>query len=155
MDIIHLEHGLVKYRDTFPGGPVAFFADVTQVTFVIKNAIYTLQTLLGDGVVVRQIFSDLLFLTESVFRGKDLSMLCRLAICLGHYHTVHDVVWRCRLGCNHTQEVVHSDVVSKHLAFVRSTTFLKRRWLKLKISSLPRLVIGSPLSLPPHLQLIC
>ncbi|KAG2052716.1 hypothetical protein BDR06DRAFT_887387 [Suillus hirtellus] len=52
VDIIHLEHGLVKYRDTFPGGPVAFFADVTQVTFVIKNAIYTLQTLLGDGVVI-------------------------------------------------------------------------------------------------------
>ncbi|KAG2066992.1 hypothetical protein BDR04DRAFT_1214926 [Suillus decipiens] len=50
--IIHLERGLVKYRDTFPGGPVAFFADVTQVTFVIKNAIYTLQTLLGDGVVI-------------------------------------------------------------------------------------------------------
>ncbi|KAG2364788.1 hypothetical protein BDR07DRAFT_1450092 [Suillus spraguei] len=50
--IIHLERGLVTYRDTFPGGPVAFFADVTQVTFVIKNAIYTLQTLLGDGVVI-------------------------------------------------------------------------------------------------------
>ncbi|KAG1842251.1 hypothetical protein DFJ58DRAFT_732108 [Suillus subalutaceus] len=49
--IIHIERGLVKYRDTFPGGPVAFFADVTQDTFVIKNAIYTLQTLLGDGVV--------------------------------------------------------------------------------------------------------
>jgi hypothetical protein len=46
----------VKYRDTYPGGPVAFFADVTQNTFVIKNAIYTLQTLLGDGVVVRSIF---------------------------------------------------------------------------------------------------
>ncbi|KAG1805558.1 uncharacterized protein BJ212DRAFT_1283488 [Suillus subaureus] len=50
--IIHIERGLVKYRDTFPGGPVAFFADVTQDTFVIKNAIYTLQTLLGDGVVI-------------------------------------------------------------------------------------------------------
>ncbi|KAG2032986.1 hypothetical protein BDR03DRAFT_710434 [Suillus americanus] len=50
--IIHTERGLVKYRDTFPGGPVAFFADVTQDTFIIKNAIYTLQTLLGDGVVI-------------------------------------------------------------------------------------------------------
>lgn len=50
--IIHAEHGLVKYRDTFPGGPVAFFTDVTQSTFVTKNAIYTLQTLLGDGVVI-------------------------------------------------------------------------------------------------------
>ncbi|KAG1805521.1 uncharacterized protein BJ212DRAFT_1283461 [Suillus subaureus] len=50
--IIHVEHGLVKYRDTFPGGPVAFFTDVTQDTFVIKNAIYNVQTLLGDGVVI-------------------------------------------------------------------------------------------------------
>jgi hypothetical protein len=50
--IIHVERGLVKYRDTFPGGPVAFFTDVTQDTFVIKNAIYSAQTLLGDGVVI-------------------------------------------------------------------------------------------------------
>ncbi|KAG1859834.1 hypothetical protein F4604DRAFT_1153516 [Suillus subluteus] len=50
--IIHVQHGLVKYRDTFPGGPVAFFTDVTQDTFVIKNAIYNIQTLLGDGVVI-------------------------------------------------------------------------------------------------------
>jgi len=52
VDIVRIDEGLVKYRDTFPGGPVAFFGDVTQGTFVIKNAIYALQTLLGDGVVV-------------------------------------------------------------------------------------------------------
>jgi len=52
VDIVRIDEGLVKYRDTFPGGPVAFFGDLTQNTFVIKNAIYTLQTLLGDGVVV-------------------------------------------------------------------------------------------------------
>ncbi|KAG1757413.1 hypothetical protein EDB19DRAFT_36257 [Suillus lakei] len=50
--IIRTEDGLVKYRDTFPGGPTAFFADVSQVTFVVKSTIYTLQTLLGDGVVI-------------------------------------------------------------------------------------------------------
>ncbi|KAG2144641.1 uncharacterized protein EDB93DRAFT_1087542 [Suillus bovinus] len=52
VNIIHVERGLVEYRDTFLGGPIAFFADVTQTTFVTKNAIYTLQTLLGDGVVI-------------------------------------------------------------------------------------------------------
>ncbi|KAG2116303.1 hypothetical protein BD769DRAFT_1485815, partial [Suillus cothurnatus] len=41
--IIRIEDGLVKYRDTFPGGSVAFFAD---------DAIIILQTLLGDGVVI-------------------------------------------------------------------------------------------------------
>ncbi|KAG2344935.1 hypothetical protein BDR05DRAFT_164024 [Suillus weaverae] len=50
--IIHVEDGLVKYRDSFPGGPVAFFTDVSQPTFVVNNVIYTLQTLLGDGVVI-------------------------------------------------------------------------------------------------------
>lgn len=50
--IIRTEDGLVKYRDTFPGGPVAFFADVSQETFVVKCAIYVLQTLLGDGVMI-------------------------------------------------------------------------------------------------------
>ncbi|KAG1783917.1 hypothetical protein EV702DRAFT_1056252 [Suillus placidus] len=50
--IIHLEDGLVKYRLTFPGGPEAFFAYTPQGTFVAKNAIYILQTLVGDGVVI-------------------------------------------------------------------------------------------------------
>jgi hypothetical protein len=55
--IIRIEDGLVKYRDTFPGGSVAFFADVAQETFVVKDAIIILQTLLGDGVVVGSNFN--------------------------------------------------------------------------------------------------
>jgi hypothetical protein len=52
VDIIRVEYGLVKYRDTYPGGPSAFFADVSQDTYVIKHAFYVTQTLLADGVVV-------------------------------------------------------------------------------------------------------
>jgi hypothetical protein len=52
VDIIRVEYGLVKYRDTYPGGPSAFFADVSQDTYVIKHAFYVMQTLLADGVVV-------------------------------------------------------------------------------------------------------
>jgi hypothetical protein len=55
--IIRIEDGLVKYRDTFPGGPAAFFADASQETWVVKNAIIILQTLLGDGVVVGSNFN--------------------------------------------------------------------------------------------------
>jgi len=51
VDIVRTDEGLVKYRYTFPGGPLAFFADISQYTYVVKNAIYTLQTLVGDGVV--------------------------------------------------------------------------------------------------------
>ncbi|KAG1818856.1 hypothetical protein EV424DRAFT_1404987 [Suillus variegatus] len=52
VNIIRVEDGLVKYRDTYPGGPRAFFADVSQETYVIKHALYVLQTLLADGVVI-------------------------------------------------------------------------------------------------------
>ncbi|KAG2111460.1 hypothetical protein DEU56DRAFT_985335 [Suillus clintonianus] len=50
--IIRVEDGLVKYRDTYPGGPVAFFADLTQPTMAIQHSLYLLQTLLADGVVI-------------------------------------------------------------------------------------------------------
>ncbi|KAG2141103.1 hypothetical protein DEU56DRAFT_283837 [Suillus clintonianus] len=52
--IIHAENGLVKYRDTFPGGPDAFFADISQDQSIrnLKDVIYILQTLIGDGVVI-------------------------------------------------------------------------------------------------------
>ncbi|KAG2129194.1 uncharacterized protein EDB93DRAFT_1332341 [Suillus bovinus] len=52
VNIICVEDGLVKYRDTFPGGPVAFFADPSQYTITIKNTLYLLQTLLADGVLI-------------------------------------------------------------------------------------------------------
>ncbi|KIK48550.1 hypothetical protein CY34DRAFT_71598 [Suillus luteus UH-Slu-Lm8-n1] len=50
--VIRVEDGLVKYRNTYPGGPVAFFADTSQKTYIIKQALYILQTLLADGVVI-------------------------------------------------------------------------------------------------------
>ncbi|KAH7906431.1 hypothetical protein BJ138DRAFT_635681 [Hygrophoropsis aurantiaca] len=49
VNIKRLVDGLVTYRDI---GPLVFFADVAQETFVFKNAVYSLQTLLGDGVVI-------------------------------------------------------------------------------------------------------
>lgn len=52
VDIFRLEDGFVKHRDILPGGPVAFFQDISQPTFVTKNLIYALQTMLGDGVVI-------------------------------------------------------------------------------------------------------
>lgn len=51
IDIVRLEDGFVKYHD-IPGGPVAFFQDISQPTFVTKNLIYALQTMIGDGVVI-------------------------------------------------------------------------------------------------------
>ncbi|KAH7920719.1 hypothetical protein BV22DRAFT_780533 [Leucogyrophana mollusca] len=57
VDIKRLVDGLVTYRDTFLGGPPAFFADLTQETFVFKNVVYGLQTLVGDGVVIYRCYA--------------------------------------------------------------------------------------------------
>ncbi|KAG1719868.1 hypothetical protein EDB19DRAFT_2044881 [Suillus lakei] len=51
VNIIRAEYGLVKYRDTFQGGPATFFEDVSQTTYLIKSGLYVTQTLLVDGVV--------------------------------------------------------------------------------------------------------
>ncbi|KAG2142361.1 hypothetical protein DEU56DRAFT_971983 [Suillus clintonianus] len=51
-NIIRMEDGLVKYRDTYPGGPVAYFADPAQKMLAIMHVFYVLQTLLADGVVI-------------------------------------------------------------------------------------------------------
>ncbi|KAG1896988.1 uncharacterized protein F5891DRAFT_957852 [Suillus fuscotomentosus] len=52
VNIIRVEDAFVKYRYTYPGGPSAFLADVSQQTYVLKHALYVLQTLLADGVVI-------------------------------------------------------------------------------------------------------
>jgi len=41
IDIIHVEDGLVRYHDMFPGGPSAFFTDVTQVTYGVHCLVTT------------------------------------------------------------------------------------------------------------------
>lgn len=51
IDIIRLEDGFVTHGN-IPGGPVTFFQDISQPTFVTKNLLYALQTMIGDGVVI-------------------------------------------------------------------------------------------------------
>ncbi|KAN0082388.1 hypothetical protein V8E55_008183 [Tylopilus felleus] len=52
IDIIRIMEGLILYRDTYPGGPISYFSNVSQWTFVTKNYLFTAQTLIGDGVVL-------------------------------------------------------------------------------------------------------
>ena len=50
--IIRVMYGLILYRDTWPGGPVGYFEDVSLWTFNVKNHLYIIQSLIGDGVIV-------------------------------------------------------------------------------------------------------
>ncbi|KAJ7769655.1 hypothetical protein DFH07DRAFT_1058127 [Mycena maculata] len=52
VDINRLNSGFIRFRDTYPGGPVAWFANPSDPSFVFKNAVYSFQTVLGDGVVI-------------------------------------------------------------------------------------------------------
>lgn len=44
--------GFIKRRDTYPGGPPAYFEDWTEAVPCAIDALYGVQTILGDGVVV-------------------------------------------------------------------------------------------------------
>lgn len=103
MSVVRVEDGLVKYRNTFPGGPVVFFADLSQYTFTIKNVLYILQTLVADGVVVSPYFYMQLkcLWAHRSCSVEDLSMLCCMAITLGRRPTRHAVVQCCRLVRDH------------------------------------------------------
>lgn len=55
VDINRTYLGFIRYRDTL--GPVVYFSDVSQQTFVFKNAIYSFQTAVGDGVVLYRAYA--------------------------------------------------------------------------------------------------
>ncbi|KAH9933985.1 uncharacterized protein BXZ73DRAFT_45914 [Epithele typhae] len=44
--------GLLTVGPTFPGGSNAFFAEVSETTFVVKSCLYNTQTLILDAVVI-------------------------------------------------------------------------------------------------------
>ncbi|KAI0370678.1 hypothetical protein BV20DRAFT_1035661 [Pilatotrama ljubarskyi] len=52
VNIVRLYEGFVGRGSKSPGGPEAYFSDVSQVSFVLKNALYNAQTLILDGVVI-------------------------------------------------------------------------------------------------------
>ncbi|KAH0828756.1 hypothetical protein J3R83DRAFT_3180 [Lanmaoa asiatica] len=57
IDIIRIMEGLILFRDTYPGGPVGYFSNVSQWTFVYKNYVFTAQTLIGDGVILYRCYA--------------------------------------------------------------------------------------------------
>lgn len=52
VNIVRLYEGFISKGPKQPGGPEAYFGNVSEVSFVLKNALYNAQTLILDGVVV-------------------------------------------------------------------------------------------------------
>ncbi|KAG9308475.1 hypothetical protein JVU11DRAFT_11817 [Chiua virens] len=57
IDVIRIAHGLILFRDTHPRGPIGYFSDASQWTFVSKSYVYTAQTLIGDGVILYRCYT--------------------------------------------------------------------------------------------------
>ncbi|KAI9455537.1 hypothetical protein HD554DRAFT_2030893 [Boletus coccyginus] len=57
IDIVRVMQGLIFFRDTYPGGSIGYFSDISQWTFVSKNYVFAVQTLLGDGVVLYRCYA--------------------------------------------------------------------------------------------------
>ncbi|KAI0631507.1 hypothetical protein C8Q77DRAFT_1061422 [Trametes polyzona] len=56
VNIIRLYEGFVAKGPAMPDGAEEYFGDVSQVSFVLKTALYNVQTLILDGVVIFRTF---------------------------------------------------------------------------------------------------
>lgn len=85
IDIIRVENGLVLQRDSYLGGPTAFFSNAADWTFVVKNILFIVQTLLGDGVVVDTRAPSYLLLPLTLTNNiLDISLLRCMEVLQNH-----------------------------------------------------------------------
>lgn len=87
IDIVRIMEGLILYRDTYQGGPIKFFSNASQWTFVSKNSVYVIQVLIGDGVIVSFVIVRINIIDSSIkctdrfiavmrYGNQDLSWSC-------------------------------------------------------------------------------
>ncbi|KAH8078721.1 hypothetical protein BXZ70DRAFT_657789 [Cristinia sonorae] len=56
VNVVRIVRGFIVDASTSPAELEGFFADVTQITFIVKGALYNLQTLILDGVVIYRVW---------------------------------------------------------------------------------------------------
>ena len=112
VNIVRVENGFVKYRDTFPGGPAVYFADTTQPLYLIKSTIFTLQTMVADGALVGLIFC----LITMFLAYRYVTFAQKIYRCYVVWQSIWIIVLPSMLWCisagqlNYAQEVMYSDV---------------------------------------------
>lgn len=52
VNIVRICDGFLSVGPALPGGPVQYFNDISQRTFLIKSCLFNTQTLILDAVVV-------------------------------------------------------------------------------------------------------
>ncbi|KAK7038440.1 hypothetical protein R3P38DRAFT_2615603 [Favolaschia claudopus] len=71
IDIDRLNLGFFVYRDTYPGGSIEWFANPALPLWIVKISVYSLQTALGDGVVIYRCYQ----VWRSIWIAAFLSLL--------------------------------------------------------------------------------
>ena len=69
VNISRVYQGFISKGPFVDGGPEAYFADVSEPTFVIKSCLYNVQTLILDAVVVG--------CSSPVLKSLTLTFICR------------------------------------------------------------------------------
>ncbi|THU90590.1 hypothetical protein K435DRAFT_728208 [Dendrothele bispora CBS 962.96] len=85
-NLLRLNEGLVNLRDSFQGGPPAFFSSATQTYFLVRSGFYATQTLLADAVVVYRCFVVWQSIKVTLF--PIILWLGLLASILGAFHAL-------------------------------------------------------------------
>ncbi|KAA1467280.1 hypothetical protein DENSPDRAFT_926478 [Dentipellis sp. KUC8613] len=111
-DIARMIDGLVYNRDFVPGGPPVWFADLSDFTFVFKNALYVLQTVTGDGVMIYRCYM--------VWQNVWIVVVPVITLC-GVIATGVGSVWACSQATP-SQAGVFADQISRWIAACYSLT---------------------------------
>ncbi len=53
VDVHHVLSGFVYKNNLLEGGPSAYLSDVSEVGFLLKVSVYSVQTALADAIVVK------------------------------------------------------------------------------------------------------
>lgn len=81
VNIIRICDGFLTVGPSLPGGPVQYFNDISQRTFLIKSCLFNTQTLILDAVVVSSTMSG-----AAMFCSKDDVILYPLIVDLSSLH---------------------------------------------------------------------
>ncbi|KAJ8594707.1 hypothetical protein M405DRAFT_808472 [Rhizopogon salebrosus TDB-379] len=148
VDIVRTENAFVKYRDTFPGGPSAYFEDVTQPLYVVKYLILTLQTMVGDGVLIYRCYV--------VWKSIWIIALPSLVWC---FSVVAGIVapysaWRATTNASNIYAKSTSQWVTAYCTSTLATNFLGTGLLAYRIWTIDRSVAGLRTTRSPMMYIL-
>ncbi|KAJ7653196.1 hypothetical protein DFH06DRAFT_1093434 [Mycena polygramma] len=85
-DVWRIYDGFITFRDSYPGGTAAWFSNLREPSFIVKSIIYSVQTALGDGVVIYRCY-----MVRRSVRAIVLPVMLWLAFCASAIGAIYQV----------------------------------------------------------------